>query len=196
MANEPTLTSKNLPVPGTGVITGAPGKSTPGAQQSPAAVVISDKEIKAKPLMDPQFTNVISKNPNLSFRWVMREDPGNRAGGTLRYGQMSAVGFEPATPLDCTVPGLSPRDNRWIYGDVILMKMPRDKYIGALKANEQNSINKVSARNLKRSTRAQIGRPRHLPDDSLGVFGTEPGEVYDSQGAVDMGPKQDAVESQ
>jgi hypothetical protein len=74
---------------------------------------------------------------------------GNRAVGEkesgLRYDQLIAMGFVPAKPEDVItteghpVPPSLCRDGRVMYGDLILLKMPRADYIGNQKWNEQNA---------------------------------------------------------
>jgi len=106
-------------------------------------VAIPYGQIEAKPLRAPNFINLKSKNPNLSLFW------GNRAVGEkesgLRYDQLIAMGFVPAKPEDVTsmegfpCPPSLARDGRIMYGDLILLKIPRADYVGALKWNEQNA---------------------------------------------------------
>jgi hypothetical protein len=106
-------------------------------------VAIPYEQIEAKPLRAPNFISLKPKNPNLSLFW------GNRAVGEkesgLRYDQLIAMGFVPAKPEDVlTLEGLTCppsicRDGRIMYGDLILLKIPRTDYVGALKWNEQNA---------------------------------------------------------
>jgi len=106
-------------------------------------VQIPYEQIEAKPLRAPNFINLKPKNPNLSLFW------GNRAVGEkesgLRYDQLIAMGFVPAQPQDVVsnLGGECPpsicRDGRIMYGDLILLKIPRADYVGALKWNEQNA---------------------------------------------------------
>jgi|SRR5690348_16190529 len=113
---------------------------TSPAQPSVPTAVIDDDQIVAKPLIDPDFTNFKPKNPNLIFRF------GNRvAQGGGRYDQLVAMGFVPATYADVDettrkIPDHMKRDSKIIYGDLILMKMSRVDYIGALKNNERNAL--------------------------------------------------------
>jgi len=138
----PTLTSKNLPKP-----PAAPLSDAAKAQQAAAAqqqVVARPLPIVAKPLGMPQFDQVVSKNPNLSFRWVLRTLRGDSGHENLRYDQMCAAGFRPATPLDCVVKSLVPRENHWLNGDLILMCIPRVDYEGALLWNQQQAERKAN----------------------------------------------------
>ncbi len=140
---EPTITSKNLPpVQRPGAVTTSPPPIIPGLKPS-VEVAIPYEQIEAKPLRAPNFINLKPKNPNLSLFW------GNRAVGEkesgLRYDQLIAMGFVPAKPEDVTsmeglpCPPSICRDGRIMYGDLILLKIPRESYVGALKWNEQNA---------------------------------------------------------
>lgn len=140
---EPTITSKNLPP------TAVPAARPPVSPVPPAGlkpsveVQIPYEQIEAKPLRAPNFINLKPKNPNLSLFW------GNRAVGEkesgLRYDQLIAMGFVPAKPEDVLTnlgqacPPSICRDGRIMYGDLILLKIPRADYVGALKWNEQNA---------------------------------------------------------
>lgn len=132
---EPTLTSKNLPPV-------QQPTNIPGLKPA-AEVQIPYGDIVAKPLRAPNFLNLKPKNPNMSLFF------GNRAVGEkesgLRYDQLIAMGFIPAKPDQVlTSEGLACppsicRDGRVMYGDLILLIIPRADYVGALKWNEQNA---------------------------------------------------------
>jgi hypothetical protein len=139
---EPTITSKNLPPnQQPGAMKTSPPSGLPAAP--PREVQIPYDQIEAKPLRQPNFIALKPKNPNMSLYW------GNRAVGEkesgLRYDQLIAMGFVPAQPLDVLTnlgqecPKSLCRDGRIMYGDLILLKIPRADYVGALKWNEQNA---------------------------------------------------------
>jgi hypothetical protein len=100
--------------------------------------------IEARPLQLPDFVNIKSKNPALSFRWV------NRAvgvqGSTQRLDEMIFAGFVPVKPEEACMPNGTAimanliKDGKIIRGDLILMKIPRVQYEGALKYNWERSI--------------------------------------------------------
>jgi hypothetical protein len=125
------------PIKPAGAITSA---SVP---KPPQEVVIPDDDIVAKPLRTPNFLNLIPKNPNMSLYF------GNRAVGEkesgLRYDQLVAMGFRPARPDEVmtvqkqAVPASIVRDGKILYGDLILLIMPRADFRGALKWNEQSA---------------------------------------------------------
>lgn len=114
-------------------------KTPAGMPTSPGPADILQGEIVARPLTKPG-NKLVSKNPSLSFRWVFRGSVNIPNGaGAHRLDEMESLGFEYATPADCDVVGLKPRDGRFIMGDLILMKMARSDYEGALKYNESLS---------------------------------------------------------
>lgn len=132
-AAPPTITSKNF------TATPTPPKPVVPTPE----VAIPYEQIVAKPLRAPNFTNLKHRNPNMSLYW------GNRAVGekesSMRYDQLISMGFIPAKPeeimlangADCP-PSLQ-RDGRVMYGDLILLKMPRADYLGQIKWNEQSA---------------------------------------------------------
>ena len=137
--NTPTITSKALPP-----------SQQPGAVTSSPAVqppVPSYDQIVAKPLRAPNFLNLKAKNPAMSLYW------GNRAVGDdeshLRYDQLISMGFQPAKPDQVLTMDGKPcppsiqRDGRIMYGDLILLIMPKVDYVGALKYNAQSAEMRV-----------------------------------------------------
>jgi hypothetical protein len=143
---DPTITSKNLPP----IQQGAPSLAKPIEPEIVASIPYD--QIEAKPLRSPNFINLLPKNPNMSLFW------GNRAVGEkesgLRYDQLIAMGFVPAKPDQAytrnpetgqklPVPQSLCRDGRVMYGDLILLIIPRADYVGAQKWNEQSARRRV-----------------------------------------------------
>jgi hypothetical protein len=142
---EPTITSKNLPP------NQQPGAMTTSPAVPPKSEVtpppLSYDQIEAKPLRSPNFLNLKPKNPNMSLYF------GNRAVGEkesgLRYDQLIAMGFRPAKPEEVLTqagqacPSSLSRDGRIMYGDLILLIIPRADYIGATKWNAENAARRV-----------------------------------------------------
>jgi hypothetical protein len=107
--------------------------------------------VEARPLQLPDFVNVKPKNPGVSFRWV------NRSVGikesTQRLDEMIFAGFVPARPDECMIPdqkgGHVPippnliKDGKIIRGDLMLMKIDKKAYEGALKYNWQRSVSRL-----------------------------------------------------
>ena len=144
---EPTITSKSLP-PAMQPNAMKASPPLPATPPTSVEVEVPYEQIEAKPLRAPNFINLYPVNPNLSLFW------GNRAVGEkesgLRYDQLTAMGFVPAQPTEVfsrnpetgqrlPCPPSICRDGRIMYGDLILLKIPRADYVGALKWNEQNA---------------------------------------------------------
>jgi hypothetical protein len=196
---EPTLTSKNLPPSQQpGAVKTSPPSGLPPVPSASVEVAIPYEQIEAKPLRSPNFINLKPKNPNMSLFW------GNRAVGEkesgLRYDQLIAMGFVPATPADVLTSegGICPpsicRDGRVMYGDLILLKIPRTAYIGALKWNEQNARLRVKkpgvalAGDTKNAdSRVQPTPALNIPSSKVSTFVPQLAEV-DAKTADNSGP--------
>lgn len=173
---EPTLTSKNLPP-----VQRPAGPPTPAGlppkPQASVEVQIPYDQIEAKPLRAPNFVNLWPRNPNVSLFF------GNRAVGEkesgMRFDQLIAMGFVPAKPDDVFIrdpntgtklpcPLSICRDGRVMYGDLILLKIGRAEYVGALKWNEQSARQRVRKPGVVMNTGASkdIGGSNVLKDDS------------------------------
>lgn len=94
--------------------------------------------IDAKPLvMQSLLDKIKPKSPEIVFYW------GNRvAGDGLRLNQHMAVGWEAAKVEDCKIPPPTSmvRDGRIMYGDLICLKMSKQRYYAALKQNHNNAV--------------------------------------------------------
>ena len=129
--------------------------------------------IEARPLQLPDFVNIRSKNPSVSFRWV------NRAvgvqGSTQRLDEMVYAGFVPVKPEEACMPNGQPimanliKNGQIIRGDLILMKIDRKAYEGALKYNWERSIARMhpdrqlqTGRKQLASEISKVGVPREL----------------------------------
>src|SRR5882724_544629 len=100
--------------------------------------------IEARPLQLPDFVNIKSRNPAISFRWVNRSV--GVMGSTQRLDEMIYAGFVPVKPEEACMPNGKPimlnliKNGQIIRGDLILMKIDRAQYEGALKYNWERSI--------------------------------------------------------
>ena len=128
--SSPVITNKNLPA---------------GHHATAAPVSELDDSIVARPLMMPEFLDLRPKNPMHTIRGVnLNHDNGNM------YFRAKVAGFVDATPEDIVMRDGSPvlgnyvKDNRVIYGDLIVMKIDRAKYLGALKYNAQEAQRRMS----------------------------------------------------
>lgn len=120
----PAITSKNLP--------GAPVTDA----------VLSDDEIEARPLVLPDFVNVKHKNPNIELRWIKY---GESEPSKNRFQTAMFQGFVPVTPDELATPMKHlEKDNRIFYGDLILCKMDKRMYRGALKAKDEQAARLAS----------------------------------------------------
>lgn len=147
----PTITSASVPTPQPAP---PPLSQRQRARMSPVAQALYDDTIEAKSLGAIHDHKVVTKNPNLAFRWVNRAS--GQAAPNLRMEQMEVAGFVYATPADCTVVGLSPRENRFIDGDLILMKMDRRQYLGALKANALSAMSRTDRMGIAKRGRTEL----------------------------------------
>ena len=140
----PAVTSANLP------------KSVQPVVAKTVAAAIDD--IVAAPLVSPNFTNGIKpKNPDVSFRWILHTlYKGDGTQSSLRFEQAKLQGFAVATESDLADPSvLAPyraeNGTKYINGDLILMKIPRKKYEGALLYRDQKTAKQVLAATGKKS---------------------------------------------
>lgn len=128
------ITSSNLPK-----IPPAPGASAPVVDK---VAVVTDEPIEARPLTMPDFINLQPKDQNLRFRWINFKVGKDES--TLRYEQALAQGFQNATVDDIKgiVPDAYKREagKRIVNGDVILMKISRRVYDGALLHKDQQAM--------------------------------------------------------
>lgn len=125
----PSITSKIIPIPGSVPI------SVPA--------MAKDEPLIAKPLTPPDFTEIIrkgQKNHGVTLRLVEKN-----ANGGQRYHQMVSLGFVNATLSDCVVPPFMVKDGAIQYGDLILMKIDRREYEGALLYNQQRAVARMRA---------------------------------------------------
>lgn len=112
--------------------------------------------IEAKPMHAPAFDQIRKKNQNIEIRWVNRFVNGATA-PLMRYEQMLAMGWVPvkvnidaktgeASSPDVFIPiGCAIKDGCIQNYDVILMKIDRARYIGAMRYNNER-VNKAVQR--------------------------------------------------
>ena len=119
-----------------------------GNPQPNMAVTIDPNDpfpnVEARPLQLPDFVNIKPKNPAISLRWVNRSV--GVQGSTQRLDEMIYAGFVPATAAEVCMPNGAPimtnliKDGKIIRGDLILMKIAREAYDGALKYNWSRAV--------------------------------------------------------
>lgn len=158
----PAVTSKNVPTPGVPPL--PPAQQAEAARQ--AAAKLPDEAIEARPLVLPDYTDLRPRNPLLKFRWVNRV-----AGEGQRLYQMEAMGFAKVTSKDVVGPDGKPvpdyliKNGQIVYGDLVLMKISRKQYLGALKYNEQRAVDRISKA-------AFLKRAKKMVSEELGRVGS------------------------
>jgi hypothetical protein len=132
-------------------------KNVPGAKVSPLeqGLVVSDDQIKAIPLSAPGWQNVKWKNPVISGRWVNYV-----AQKGQRFEEAVGQGYLVVKDTDAEVPGVPFKDGAFRKGDLILMKMDRARYIGAIKYNEELSLRLAGVRRKSDQRRPATRDPR------------------------------------
>lgn len=117
-----------------GTMTSAMASAVPRAPRMDAPEL--DEAIIARPLVLPDFANVKAISPEVSLRWIEF-----KAQDGMRFSQAQAQGWQVATATDIVDGAKSPYKqdggSKLINGDLILMKMSRPKYLGALKYKHQ-----------------------------------------------------------
>ena len=155
----PAVTSKNVPTPGVPPL--PPQQAAEVKRQADAK--LPDEAIEARPLVLPDYTDLRPRNPLLAFRWVNRV-----AGEGQRLYQMEAMGFVKVTAKDVVGPDGKPipdyliKNGQIVYGDLVLMKIARKAYLGALKYNEQRAVARISEaaflKRAKKMVREELGK--------------------------------------
>lgn len=132
----PTVTSANLPKPPV------------------VEAFVPDEQIEARPLIVPAAEQVKIKNRNCCFRWANRIA---KEGESLR--RWLAAGFTMAIPsVDVEVPAGLIRNGQIINGDLVLIKISREKYIGALKYNEERARARMAPGSVERTGRSAVNQ--------------------------------------
>ncbi len=165
-AKGPAFTSASMPKPATGSQK-TPIDSLPQSVKSMAQAIVeaSLDTIVAAPLNSPDFVNLVPVNPGISFRWVMHtlyKQDGTQ--NSIRYEEAKAQGFEPARIEDIKNPPMAYAGDggvKFVNGDLILMKISRRTYEGALLWKDQQAAKQMlaaSGRNAAGEVQKQVGR--------------------------------------
>ena len=125
------ITSDNLPV-----------------SQRGAAVKVDPNDpypsVTARPLQMPDFVDIKPVNPMVTLRWCNRV-----AGEGQRLDQVTFAGFVPVKPEEVKYPNGKPlppsmiKNGQVHMGDLILMKIDKASYDGALKYNWQRAVDRM-----------------------------------------------------
>lgn len=130
--------------------------------------------ILARPFSIPDVLKVDAKDPNYTLRWVMR-----RGQDGTRILQMRAMGFTLAQPED--VKGgidealVTASDEGFIYQDVVLMKIQKERYYGYLASNLIKSNQAVGRVGVHNAAKAEA--KRQLTEDMGGNINPLRGKV-------------------
>ena len=107
---------------------------------SPEAQIMFDKSIVARSLGAPASEEIHIKNLAFHYFWGNRE-----GGGGARYAKLKTMGYVNATledvePMAVEVEKSNPNEIR--YGDLVLMKIPMQRWMMAEKAKMELAISK------------------------------------------------------
>lgn len=146
-----------------------------------------DDAIKAIPLVAPDFTNPKPKNSNVALRWIEF-----KARDGFRFHQALSQGYVVATANDLMQPDKLAVYNRemgtkFINGDVILMKIDRARYLGALKHRHQQSDRLTAQGAVQAASRAAGSTelsPAAMRSGKMEVF--TPGADDAQQAGIDV----------
>lgn len=115
----------------------APAPIAPRPRQlSPEARILFDKAIIARPLLAPEVCSIHVKNTEYYYRWVAS----HALGGQI-YMQRRAMGFINATAddVEILVGDTTSNDKEIRAGDLILMKLPMDRWASHVKSNMERA---------------------------------------------------------
>ena len=94
------------------------------------------------------------------------------------------------------MPGLAPVDGKYIYGDLILMKIPRRQYDGALLHHELLARKRANITNIAASTRGEIHTGPRDRDKIVTEVPGNPDQFLTQRdreaGVIPIGPKKDS----
>jgi len=119
----------------------------PASQRGASIHIDSDDpypSVTARPLQMPDFVDIKPKNPLVSIRWCNRI-----AGDGQRLDQVTFAGFIPVKPEEVMYPNGKPippsmiKNGQVHMGDLILMKIDKASYDGALKYNWERAVNRM-----------------------------------------------------
>jgi len=138
------ITSDNLP----SNLRGAPVRMDPNDPYP---------SVTARPLQMPDFVDIKPKNPQIALRWCNRV-----AGEGQRLDQVTYAGFVPVKPDEVSYPNGKPIPSSLIkngqihLGDLILMKIDKSMYDGALKYNWERAVDRMSPKSNQRQGKADL----------------------------------------
>lgn len=153
--------------------------------------------VTARPLQMPDFVDIKPKNPMVSLRWCNRV-----AGEGQRLDQVTYAGFVPVKPDEVTYPNGKPipssliKNGQVLLGDLILMKIDKAMYDGALKYNWERAVDRMRPGQAQRQGRQDLANTlkeagvRQTPDilKKLSTFQPTDAEIEAGEaGAASVG---------
>lgn len=114
-------------------------------QVSPELAILLDKSIVAKPLGAPELGSIHVKDLGYQYRWV-----NHKAKGGLLYQMRRSQGWSNATldDVDVLSGDVSSSHGEITAFDVCLMKIQKDRYAQAMKANMEKALALTRARGI------------------------------------------------
>jgi hypothetical protein len=97
--------------------------------------ILLDASIEAKPLFMNESYKIKVRDPGLyAYYWGEF-----KAKSGLRFAQLRAMGFTPASPDEIIEHQAEIVDGKLVLGDVMLLRMPKNKYVSHIKNNLMKS---------------------------------------------------------
>lgn len=139
--------------------------------------ILLDASIVAKPLMMNESYKIKVRDPGLyAYYWGEF-----KAKQGLRFSQLKAMGFVPASPDEILEHQASVQDGKLVLGDVMLLKMPKQKYMAHLKNNMMKSMDMMNPQKAMNAAKARAGTlvtgARGMPS-----MGKHKGEIFIPEG--------------
>lgn len=115
--------------------------------------ILLDASIEAKPLAMNESYKIKVRDPGLyAYYWGEF-----KAKNGLRFAQLMAMGFSPASPSELIEHQAQVIDGKLILGDVMLMKMPKNRYMAHIKNNLLKSNAMLKPQSAMETAKARAG---------------------------------------
>ena len=150
---------------------------------SPEAAILLDGKIKAEPLMHPEVASIHVKNRAFYYYFVNALSNSGQ-----RYSLFKSMGFVNATSedVDILVGDTTGNDKEIRAGDVILMKLPFERWAAHVKFNMQKAIDRARARGVwLKSDRSDEPPSTDVFSDEKVVRQTVNSEPFNRSGQVE-----------
>lgn len=115
--------------------------------------ILLDASIIAKPLKMNESYKIKVRDPGLyAYYWGEY-----RAKNGLRFAQLKAMGFVPASPDEIIEHQAEVVDGKLVLGDVMLMKMPKNRYAAHIKSNLMKSMDMMNPQKAMEVAKSKAG---------------------------------------